>query len=113
MATIEDYRFGRIVIDGVEHRRDVIILPDRVVGNWWRKDGHGLVLDDLAEVLDDIPQRLLIGNGHDSQLRPDPDAVAALEQRGITVEVLPTRDAVGRYATLNPAGTAAALHLTC
>jgi hypothetical protein len=27
--------------------------------------------------------------------------------------VLPTDDAVSRYGTLNPAATAAALHLTC
>jgi hypothetical protein len=31
----------------------------------------------------------------------------------VTVEVLPTREAIRRYAALNPAATAAALHLTC
>jgi uncharacterized protein len=30
----------------------LLILPDRVVRNWWRQDGHALVLEDLAEVLD-------------------------------------------------------------
>jgi hypothetical protein len=113
MAMIEHYSFGRIVVDGVEHNRDVIILPGRVVGNWWRKQGHGLVLDDLADVLDEIPRHLLIGNGHDGRMQPDPDAIAALEARGIDVAVVPTREAVRRYAALNPAETAAALHLTC
>jgi hypothetical protein len=113
MARIEDYSFGRIVIDGVEHSRDVIILPGRVVGNWWRKEGHGLVLGDLGDVLDEIPQRLVVGSGAAGRLQPDPSAIAALQARGITVEVLPTRAAVRRYEALDPAATAAALHLTC
>jgi hypothetical protein len=113
MPTIEHYGFGRIVVDGVEHTRDVIILPGRVLGNWWRSEGHGLVLEDLAEVLDELPERLVLGNGAEGRLRPDPRAISALAARGVTVEVLPTREAVRRYAALDPAETAAALHLTC
>jgi hypothetical protein len=46
-------------------------------------------------------------------MRPEADTLQALEQRGIEVEVLPTEEAVRRYEELNPAETAAALHLTC
>ena len=113
MAKIEDYSFGRLVIDGEEQRRDVIVLPDRVVTNWWRADGHSLVLDDLADVLDDLPRRLVLGTGAHGQLRPKPDALDQLRDRGIEVEVLPTGDAVRRYLELDPRETAAALHLTC
>ena len=31
MARLEDYSFGRIVVDGEEHTRDLIVTPDRVV----------------------------------------------------------------------------------
>ena len=55
MARIDRYEFGRIVVNGNEHTRDLIILPDRVVGNWWRRDGHALVTEDLRDVLDDLP----------------------------------------------------------
>jgi hypothetical protein len=116
MARIEDYRFGRVIIDGEEHSRDVIVLPDRVVGDWWRQDGHSLVIDDLAEVLDELPERLVVGCGADGRLRPHPSVVEALARRGIEMEALPTADAVRRYEELraeNPAATAAALHLTC
>jgi hypothetical protein len=44
---------------------------------------------------------------------PDPNTVESLRERGVEIEVLPTDDAVRRYGTLNPATTAAALHLTC
>ena len=113
MPAIEGYGFGRVTIDGREETRDVIVLPGRVVRGWWRKDGHGLVLEDLDEVLDELPERLLVGTGAYGRLRPDPDALETLRARGVDVEVLPTEQAVERYAELDPRKTAAALHLTC
>jgi hypothetical protein len=113
MSRIAGYRFGRVVVDGEELTRDVIVLPGRVLSNWWRIEGHGLVLDDLKEVLDDLPERLVVGTGADGQMRPDPEALAALKERGIEVEVLPTERAIRRYDELDPVTTAAALHLTC
>lgn len=113
MARLEQYSFGRLIVDGHEETRDVIVLPDRVVREWWRRDGHSLVLEDLGEVMEDLPLRLVVGTGAQGQMRPDPHALKALEKRGIEVEVLPTEEAVRRYQELNPAETAAALHLTC
>lgn len=113
MQRIEDYSFGRVVVDGHEETRDVIVLPRRVVRNWWRREGHALVLEDLEEVLDELPERLVVGTGAYGQMRPDPNTLEQLEQRGVEVEVMPTDEAVRRYRALNPAGTAAALHLTC
>jgi hypothetical protein len=113
MARIEGYSFGRVVVDGHEETADVIVLPDRVVRNWWRLDGHSLVLEDLDDVLDELPERLLIGTGADGRLHPDPVTLELLRERGIEVEALPTDEAVRRYGELNPAATAAALHLTC
>ena len=113
MATLERYSFGRVTIDGDEHTRDVIVLPDRVIANWWRRDGHSLAIEDLAEVLEELPRRLLIGCGADGRLKPDASAVAALQRRGVEVEVLRTPEAVRRYGELDERATAAALHLTC
>ena len=113
MSEIDGYGFGRVTIDGRQETRDVIVLPDRVVRGWWRKDGHGLVLEDLEEVLDELPERLLVGTGAYGRLRPDPATLETLRARGVEVEVLPTADAVRRYVELDPRNTAAALHLTC
>jgi hypothetical protein len=113
MAEITAYDFGRVTIDGREETRDVIVLPERVVRGWWRKEGHGLVLEDLDEVLDELPERLVVGTGAYGQLRPDPGTLEILRARGVEVEALPTAEAVRRYAQLDPRKTAAALHLTC
>jgi hypothetical protein len=113
VARIEAYRFGRVVVDGTEQTRDVIVLPQRLVSNWWRQDGHALVLADLDEVLDELPERLIVGTGADGRMRPDPACVRGLKERGVQVEVLATDEAVRRYAELDEARTAAALHLTC
>jgi hypothetical protein len=113
MPRIDGYRFGQVVVDGEEQTRDVIVLPDRVVTNWWRADGHRLVLADLDDVLEELPACLLVGTGAYGQMRPDPEALEQLRERGVEVEALPTGEAVRRYGELDPRRTAAALHLTC
>jgi hypothetical protein len=113
MPRIEGYSFGRIIIDGQEQTRDVIVLPDRLVANWWRTDGHKFVLADLDDVLEELPEHLLIGTGAHGQMRPQPETLAKLRERGVDVEALPTGEAVRRYAELDPGRAAAALHLTC
>jgi hypothetical protein len=106
VARLEGYSFGRVTADGSEHTEDLIVLPDRVVSGWWRRDGH-------SEVIDDLPERLVVGCGAHSRLRPDPAVVGELERRGVEIEALPTGEAVRRYNELDARRAAAALHLTC
>ena len=113
MARLEDYSFGRIVVDGEEHTRDLIVLPDRVVPDWWRQDGHSLALEDLEEVSGELPERLILGCGAHAQLKPPQAVIDALEKRGIEVEAVDTAEAVRRYGESDERRTAAALHLTC
>jgi len=113
VGRITEYEFGHVVVDGRLLTRDVIVLPGRVVLNWWRKDGHSLCMEDLEDVLDELPPHLVVGTGHDARMRPRPEALRELQGRGIEVEALPTTEAVRRYEELDSATTAAALHLTC
>jgi hypothetical protein len=113
VSTIGEYRFGHVVVEGRPETRDVIVLPERVVRSWWRRDGHALVLEDLGSVLEELPERLIVGMGAASQMRPDPAMLEQLRERGIEVECLPTDRAVVRFGELDPSRTAAALHLTC
>jgi hypothetical protein len=113
MARLEDYSFGRIVVDGQEQTRDLIVLPGRVHTNWWRREGHSLAIEDLSDVEDELPDKLILGTGAHGQLRPPSAVIEELRRRGIDVEILQTADAVRRYGDLDERCTAAALHLTC
>ncbi len=113
MAELSDYSFGSLTVDGERHTRDLIVLPDRVVPEWWRREGHSLAMEDLDDVMDELPERLILGCGHDGRLHPPAAVLEQLRARGVEVEAMPTADAVRRYGELNPNNTAAALHLTC
>lgn len=113
VARLEDYSFGRVTVDGSEQTRDLIVLPERVVTDWWRREGHSLAMEDLGQVLDELPERLILGIGAYGRLHPDPEVIAHLERRGTHVECLRTDEAVRRYGDLDERRTAAALHLTC
>lgn len=60
---IESYSFGTITVDGKKYDGDIIVFPDKVRTNWWRKEGHSLDIDDLKEVIDFKPQILIVGRG--------------------------------------------------
>ena len=113
---IDHYEFGRIVIDGREERRDVILIGPTMHPNWWRREGHQLVLADLEPVLDAEPDVLVVGTGDSGNMKPAPGLDAELRARGIGLEALPTAQAVRRINVLAGRGEsrwAAALHLTC
>ncbi len=111
---VDSYRFGRIVIDGQSYTSDVIILPNRVIPKWWRKEGHSLHVDDLKVVFEAAPQVLVIGQGAVSRMVIPDDTRQALEAAGMEVIALPTQEAIQTYNSLSQQRTvAAALHLTC
>jgi hypothetical protein len=113
VAELSEYSFGSLRVDGEEHTKDVIVLPHRVVPGWWRREGHSLAIEDLDEVMDELPERLILGCGAHGRLEPPRAVLDQLRARGVEVEAMPTADAVRRYGELDPEHTAAALHLTC
>jgi len=111
---IESYQFGEIVIDGQRYTRDVIITPDRVQTNWWREEGHNLVMADLEDVLGEPPAVLVVGQGAHGRMVVPEETRRELEAMGIEVIVQPSDDACQSYNRLREQSvTVAALHLTC
>lgn len=111
---IEDYHFGEITIDGKKYRKDLVVLPDRIIDNWWRDRGHLLEIKDLDPVMQDKPEVLVIGQGAYSRLRVPDEIRSSLEHLGIELYTLPTPEACEKYNQLSQKRpTAAALHLTC
>ena len=91
----------------------MIVLPDRVLTGWWRADGHRLAIADIDDLIDELPEGLLLGTGAYGPMRPDREAPNELRRLGVEVEALPTNEAVRRYGELDSRRTAAALHLCC
>ena len=111
---IDTYQFGNIVIDRQVHTKDLILLPDRVIGGWWRQESHVLHLSDLEEVLSTDLQELVIGQGAFNRMLISPEVEEALPVLGIKLISLPTKEACQEYNRRSQArNVAAALHLTC
>ena len=111
---LDSYRFGQIVIDGKTYTKDIIILPGRVIPNWWRKEGHRLHPEDLDMVLAAFPDVLIVGRGASSQMEIMSETRRILDTAGIKLVALPTGEAWTRYNILcQECRAAAALHLTC
>ena len=114
MNIIDSYHFGEIVINGKKYSSDVIIFPDSVRHNWWRKRSHQLRLEDIAEVITEKPEVLIVGTGASGLVEVLPEVKEGVKARGIKLIVEPTSDACHTYNQLCRSQRAvAALHLTC
>ncbi len=114
MNTIDSYHFGEIVINGKQYSSDVVIFPDRVKDDWWRKTGHELCLEDIAEVIADNPEVLVVGTGASGLMKVLPEVEQVAQARGIKLIVEPTDQACNTYNRLCHSQRAvAAFHITC
>jgi len=110
---IDTYSFGRIVIENREYRKDLILLPHRIITPWWRLEGHLLQEADLAEVIEAAPEVLIVGTGASGMMRVPERLVEALAAKGIRVVAAPTEKAVEQFNRSAAGPVAGAFHLTC
>ena len=111
---IDSYQPGLISVNGQQYTSDVIIFPDRVKDDWWRKSSHQLCLEDIVEVIAKNPEVLIVGTGVSGLVEVLPEVRPALDARGIKLIVQTTDKACHTYNQLGPSRRViAALHLTC
>ncbi len=113
---IDSYQFGRIIIDKIPYDHDVIILPDHVQSNWWRKEGHKLHLVDIQKEMDITqPQSLVVGTGKFGMMKVSQDLKDYLEKHDIELFAKLTEKAVKIYnrIILCKANVVGVFHLTC
>ena len=114
MNIIDSYQFGLIVVNGKEYTSDVIISPDRVRDGWWRKVGHQLCLEDIAEVITQNPELLIVGTGASGLMKVLPEVHEGAGARNIKLIAEATDRACHTYNQLcHSQRVVAALHLTC
>jgi hypothetical protein len=112
---IESYCFGLIKIDGQEYKSDLIIHPDHVDDKWWRREGHLLQVEDLANVFALKPEVLIVGQGLPGLMQVDGKVEEYCRNHNVELIVLPTMEAAEKYNELAKKKplVVAAFHLTC
>lgn len=114
---IDSYKFGEMVIEGKRYSNDVIVFPDRVVDDWWRKEGHKVHIEDLEEILDrePKPEVLILGTGYQGLVDVPSEVKNTLESHGIKLVEKPTTEAYKKFNKMlkSKDQIAGAFHLTC
>jgi len=115
MMRIDSYSFGVMTVDGTEYRADLIVFPDRVRSNWWRRQGHILAVEDLEDVLGFKPEVLVIGRGASGLMEIPASTKNVLQQEGIEVIAKKTGQAWALFNEQIEKGrkVVGAFHLTC
>ncbi|MEM2482750.1 MAG: Mth938-like domain-containing protein [Candidatus Nezhaarchaeales archaeon] len=110
---IDEYEFGKIVIDRRKYNRDVIITSKNV-REWWRVKGHEVCVKDLEVIENEDLEVLIIGTGYFGIVKVLPEVEEWAEKKGVELIALPTREACNLYNEKSrEKKVIAALHLTC
>ncbi len=113
---IESYVTGRSMrVSGKTYTTDLKIIGDAVKDNWWRREGHRLLSDDIVDILESRPEVLVVGTGYAGNLDIPARLRRDLAERGIRLFSERTAEAVelfNRHRAQNDNVTGA-FHLTC
>lgn len=112
---IENYQFGSMQVAGRSYHNDLKIIQGEVHPEWWRKEGHRVAVDDIADILAAQPDCLVVGQGKPGNMQVTAAARSALADAGIELIEEPTATALQTFNRLQGEGrnVAGAFHLTC
>jgi len=116
---ISHYSFGNLTFKEKTYNKDLIIIKtpseEKILSNWWRKEGHRLQVEDLEEVWKNPVEFLIVGTGAYGVMKVDPEVEKKAKELNIKVEIYQTDKAVKRFNELYSSNTsvAGAFHLTC
>ena len=113
---IESYVSGRSMrVDGKTYTTDLKIIGDTVKDNWWRRDGHRLLSDDIVDILESRPDVLVVGTGYSGNLYIPANLRRDLAERGVRLLSERTAEAVELFNRHwnQEENVAGAFHLTC
>jgi hypothetical protein len=113
---IDSYVSGRSMrIDGETYTTDLKIIGDTVKDNWWRREGHRLLSDDIVDILESRPDVLVVGTGYAGNLDIPANLRKDLAKRGVRLLSERTAEAVDLFNQhcAQEENVAGAFHLTC
>ena len=101
--------------DSLNYCKDLKIIGDDVVENWWRNEGHRVDVGGVSDILAVTPEVLIVGTGYAGYMEVSKSLHTELENRSIKLIAQRTPRAVKTFNELHSQGkrVAAAFHLTC
>ena len=113
---IESYVTGRSMrVAGKTYTTDLKIIGDAVKDNWWRREGHRLLSDDIVDILESRPDMLVVGTGYAGNLEIPTNLRKELAECGVQLLSDRTAESVelfNRHRAQNE-NVAGVFHLTC
>jgi hypothetical protein len=112
---ITDFSFGKIVVNGRTYTDDIKIVRGQVVSDWWRKSGHRVDVEDVADILDSSPEIIVIGKGSPGLMKTSAPLREKLANHHITLIEKKTSKAIEVFNTLFQEGrkVAGGFHIAC
>jgi len=110
---IDSYEFGSIIVNGVKYNSDVIITPNEVVSDWWRKESHVLSLEDLEMINWKEVNSVFIGTGETSKMKVASEVIELMEKRRIPFIIMRTAVATREYNRFVHSNKVGIFHITC
>ncbi len=112
---IDNYSFGKLVLDGKIYESDIIIYQDKVDSSWWRREGHYLGIEDIKDVIKERPDVVIIGTGYYGAMTVPQETIDYLKKAQVIVKKTP--EAVQLFNDISLKGInkkiVAMFHLTC
>ena len=115
MIRIEGYSPGHMTVNGQKYDKDMKIIGDRVIAEWWRNRDHRLDVDDVKDILSPGIDLLVVGTGYAENMRVEKGLQSLMRKENITLIAQDTHTAVKTFNRLRGEGkdAAGAFHLTC
>ncbi|MBW2977643.1 Mth938-like domain-containing protein [Candidatus Woesearchaeota archaeon] len=111
---IDNYTFGKFVIDGKDYNSNVILI-NKTVRPARHLPNHELSLNDFVPLVEAKPEYIIIGTGASGVMPVPEDISNFIKEKGIKLIVEKTGDACQTYNALlkEEKKVAAFLHNTC
>ncbi|MCK4987631.1 MAG: hypothetical protein KAS40_18995 [Desulfobacterales bacterium] len=112
---ITDFSFGKIVVNGKTYSDDIKIVRGQVISDWWRKRGHRVDVEDVADILESRPDIVVIGKGSPGLMKSSSSLRDYLNGNNVELIEKKTAKAIEVFNKLYQEGkrVAAGFHISC
>ncbi len=101
--------------NGSRFCQDLKVIGEKIIENWWRREGYRFDLSDIEDILAENPEVLVVGMGYAGFMEVPKSLQSTLRSLNIRLIAEKTPEAVKTFNQIQSRGqkVAGAFHLTC